>query len=50
LENAYFDGLMTQLKNQDAAYTALANEYEKPYQEWLAAQATSRNLVGEAAA
>lgn len=49
-QNAYFDGLMSQLKNQDAAYTSLSNEYEKPYQMWLAAQQPPRPVVTEAAA
>ena len=46
--NAYLNGLMSYLKNQDASYTSLSNEYEKPYQLWLAAQQTGRDVVGEA--
>lgn len=35
---AYFDGLMTTLKNEDATLTGLSSQFEKPYAEWLAAQ------------
>ncbi len=49
-QNAYLDGLLSSLQNQDPAYTALANEYRAPYQTWLSAQAPNRNVVSEAAA
>lgn len=49
-QNAYFDGLMTSLKNEDASYTALSNEYMAPYQQWLAAQRPARPVVMESAA
>lgn len=47
-QNAYFSGLMYNLKNEDATYTALSNEYEKPYMTWIAAQVPPRDVVGEA--
>jgi len=49
-QNAYFDGLMANLKNQDAQYTSLSNEYTQPYQMWLASQQPPRDVVAEAAA
>jgi hypothetical protein len=49
-QGAYDSGLMSKLKNQDAAYTTLSNEYEKSYQLWLAAQQPPRDVVTEAAA
>lgn len=50
MQNAYFDGLMSQLKNEDPAYTALSNQYEGPYQQWLTAQGENRPVTQEAAA
>lgn len=49
-ENAYFSGLMAQLKNEDAALTGLSSQFEKPYMEWLAAQQSGRNVTMESAA
>lgn len=37
-EDAYFYGLMANLKNQDTAYTALSNEYVPMWAAWLASQ------------
>ncbi len=48
-QNAYFDGLMSSLQNQDASYTSLANQYTQPYQLWLAAQNPPRKVTQEAA-
>jgi hypothetical protein len=47
-EAAYFDGLMSTLKNEDATLTRLSDGFEKPYAEWLAAQQANRNVTVEA--
>lgn len=49
-QNYYFYGLMANLKNEDPAYTALANEYLPLYQQWIQSQNPPRNLTQEAAA
>lgn len=49
-EGAYFSGLMSGLKNEDAAYTALSNEFAPQYTQWLQAQQGPRPVVTEAAA
>ena len=50
MQNAYFSGLMANLKNEDPAYTSLSNEYAPAYQAWLLAQNPPRDVVGQAAA
>ncbi len=50
LSEAYFTGLMTKLKNQDASYTSLSNEYQPQYAQWLAAQNPPTNLVEQSKA
>lgn len=47
-ENAYFDGLMCTLKNEDATLTGLSSQFEKPYAEWLAAQGSYPPVTAEA--
>lgn len=47
-QNAYFDGLMSQLSNEDPNYTALSNMYRPLYLEWLAAQAEGKPVTEEA--
>lgn len=47
---AYFDGLMSTLKNEDAALIGLSSQFEKPYAEWLAAQQGYRDVTTQAAA
>lgn len=37
-QDAYFFGLMSNLKNQDPAYTSLSNEYVPMYAQWLVSQ------------
>jgi hypothetical protein len=37
-QNAYFDGLMSGLKNEDPLYANLSNEFTKPYESWLQSQ------------
>ncbi len=49
-QEAYFDGLMTTLKNEDQTLTGLSSQFEKPYSEWLAAQQGYRNVTDQAAA
>jgi hypothetical protein len=49
-QNAYFDGLMSNLKNQDASYSELSKQHEPLYQAWLVAQRPIRDVAGEAAA
>jgi hypothetical protein len=49
-QDAYFYGLMSNLSNEDANYTALASQYKPMYQEWLASQQPPRDVVAEAAA
>ena len=38
-QNAYFNGLMTYLKNEDPNYGVLSAQHEGPYRAWLEAQA-----------
>jgi hypothetical protein len=47
--NAYFYGLMANLKNQDALYTSLSNEYVPLYAEWLKSQAPEPSNTSVAA-
>lgn len=50
-EAAYFDGLMSRLKNEDERYTALSNQFAPSYQAWLEQQRIwPRDVVKEAAA
>jgi hypothetical protein len=49
-ENAYFHGLMAQLKNEDATLTGLSDQFTGAYAEWLGAQRAYRNVSDEAAA
>lgn len=37
-QNAYFHGLMSNLKNEDPTYTELSNQYVSMYEAWLTAQ------------
>lgn len=47
-QNAYFDGLMATLKNEDATLTGLSSQFEKPYAEWLSAQSSYPPVTAEA--
>lgn len=49
-QSAYFDGLMTTLKNEDATLTQLSDQFAGPYSQWLQAQQANRNVTAEAAA
>lgn len=49
-QSAYFDGLMSTLKNEDTTLVALSDQFEKPYAEWLASQQAGRSVTQEAAA
>lgn len=49
-QNAYLDGLMSILKNEDPALTALSSQFEGPYREWLASQQVQRPVTMESAA
>lgn len=49
-QDAYFYGLMAGLKNQDAQYTELANQYAPMYAQWLTSQQPPRAVTTEAAA
>lgn len=49
-QSAYFDGLMASLKNEDASYTELSNQYAPMYQQWLASFKSPRDVVAQAAA
>ena len=48
-QDAYFYGLMSNLKNEDPLYSELSNQYMPLYQEWLKAQQPETDLVGVAA-
>lgn len=48
-QDAYFYGVMANLKNEDPAYTALSNEYVPMYAAFIQAQNPPRDLVGESA-
>jgi len=50
LQNVYFDGLMSQIKNQDPLYSELSNQYIPMYAQGLQALQASRNLAEESAA
>lgn len=47
-QNAYFDGLMCTLKNEDSTLTGLSSQFEKPYAEWLSAQGSYPPVTAEA--
>lgn len=49
-QSAYFDGLMSTLKNEDPVLTSLSDQYLAPYSQWLQAQQANRNVTTEAAA
>lgn len=50
-ENAYFDGLMANLKNEDDRLIGLSNQFTDPYQAWLQSlNPAPRDVVSEAAA
>jgi len=45
--NAYFSGLMSNLRNQDSSYSELAAQYAPAYQAWLASPTSSRDVIVE---
>ncbi len=47
--DAYFFGLMANLKNQDAMYTSLSNDYVPMWAEWLKSQAPQPSNTSVAA-
>ncbi len=49
-QNAYFDGLMSMLKNEDPALIGLSSQFEAPYREWLASMQVQRPVTMESAA
>lgn len=48
-QDAYFYGVMANLKNQDPAYTSLSNEYVPMWAAWLAGQAPKAGGLTEQA-
>lgn len=49
-QDAYFYGLMANLKNEDPSYTLLANDYVPLYEAWLVSQGKPIRAVAQEAA